>query len=326
MDFRLTDDQLQLQEAVRTFCTREYALDAIGTRECRDVDRAAWSDLCELGVFALRADPADGGLGMGWMEAAVVYEVLGGHLVPGPLVWSQLAPEHVPGAAAGDVVVGGLDLVHDGGGALLVEHATALDRMLVLRADGVYVVAADEWSDVEPLPPLDPLTPVARVGALAPGRQVADAAAAAELRRRGAVLASALLVGIADRALVRAGSYALERHQFGRAIGSFQAVQHLLADMYVRTMLARSATYAAAALLDDPDAGDLDLAVSSAQVVAGDAAMANARACIQVHGGMGFTWEMLPHHLLKRTWVLEHSFATGVHHAELIAAAVGGDR
>ena len=95
--------------------------------------------------------------------------------------------------------------------------------------------------------------------------------------------------------------------------------------MYVRTMLARSAAYGAAALLDDRDADPVAAAtgVSSAKVVAADAAMANARACIQVHGGMGFTWEMMPHYLLKRAWVLEHSFGTPTHHTEAIAAVLG---
>jgi len=92
--------------------------------------------------------------------------------------------------------------------------------------------------------------------------------------------------------------------------------------MYVRTMLARSGTYGAAALLDD-GAGESETAVGSAKVVAGDAAMANARSCIQVHGGMGFTWEMMPHYLLKRAWVLEHSFGTAARHTESIAAALG---
>ena len=74
------------------------------------------------------------------------------------------------------------------------------------------------------------------------------------------------------------------------------------------------------------DGDALDTAVASAKVVAADAAMANARACIQVHGGMGFTWEMMPHYLLKRTWVLEHSFGTTDRLTESIAAALGSPK
>ena len=94
MDFRLTDDQLQLHEAVGAFCANEYAfarLAALDGGEQRDAARARWAALGELGVFGIRTDPQVGGLGLGWMDTAVVYEVLGAHLVPGPLVWSQLA-------------------------------------------------------------------------------------------------------------------------------------------------------------------------------------------------------------------------------------------
>ncbi len=331
MDFRLTDDQLQLQEAVGTFCASEYAFARFAEMERagvqRDAARERWSALGELGVFGIRSDPQVGGLGLGWMDTAVVYEVLGAHLVPGPLVWSQLAIDYVPNAADGTQIVGGFDASLDSGDAsdelVLIEHAAAIDTALVLRPDGVFLVGADEWGRVEALPPLDPLTQVGRVSSLPLGTKVADADAVAALHLQGTVLTSALLVGIADRALTLATAYALERHQFGRPIGSFQAIQHLLADMYVRTMLARSATYAAAAILDDPEAGAIDFAAASAKVVAGDAAMANSRSCIQVHGGMGFTWEMMPHYLLKRTWVLEHAFSTSVRHTEQIAAALG---
>ena len=116
-------------------------------------------------------------------------------------------------------------------------------------------------------------------------------------------------------ALETARAYALEREQFGVRIGSFQAIKHLLADMYVRTALARSATYAAAALLDDDAGGDPESAARAAKLLAGEAAIANAKAAVQILGGMGFTWAMVPHHLLKRAWVLEHAFGTADAHA-----------
>ena len=128
--------------------------------------------------------------------------------------------------------------------------------------------------------------------------------------------------GVAGTALETTRRYALQREQFGVPIGSFQAVQHLLADMYVRTALARSATYAAAAVLDDPEVGDANRASAAAKLLAGEAALANARAAIQVHGGVGFTWEMLPNYLLKRAWVLEHAFGDAEAHARAIGASI----
>jgi alkylation response protein AidB-like acyl-CoA dehydrogenase len=105
-------------------------------------------------------------------------------------------------------------------------------------------------------------------------------------------------------------------------IGSFQAIQHVLADMYVRTALARSATYAAAAVLDDPGIGDPVRASAAAKLLAGEAALENARAAIQVHGGMGFTWAMLPGYLLKRAWVLEHAFGSADAHALALGSCI----
>jgi alkylation response protein AidB-like acyl-CoA dehydrogenase len=297
----------------------------------------AWSALGALGLFKLRAPEADGGLGLGWVDTVVVYEVLGQHLVPGPLVWTQLLAARVPGAADGATAVTGLDLATDPG-PWLVEHPDLVGALALLRDDGVAVAAADAdaWGGLVRVEPLDPLTPVAQLPVLPSGDLVADSAVAAAMRIEGALLASALLVGLADRALTLARTHALEREQFGRPIGAFQAIQHLLADMYVRMMLARSGTYGAAALLDEHGlddaeadgadgigAGTLGTAAAAAKVVAAEAAMANARTCIQVHGGMGFTWEMMPHYLLKRTWVLEHSFGTTDQHTEAIAATLG---
>jgi len=302
MDFRLTPEQVELQDHVRQYCARAFTLERLTAMDGVGIDRAGWAELADLGLFALRGPEAEGGLGLGWVETVAAYEVLGYHLVPGPLVWSQLLAGIVPGVADGSVIVTGLADADEGG---------------VVLMDAVADPAAPA------LTPLDPLTPVAVLGAVEEAEWVLDAESAEAVLAAGAVLNGALLTGIADRALDAARAYALEREQFDRPIAAFQAVQHLLADMYVRVMLARSAAYAAAAILDDPDAGDLAAAVGSTKVVAGDAAMANARTCVQVHGGMGFTWEMIPHYLLKRAWVLEQSFGTSTEHAEALAAAWG---
>jgi alkylation response protein AidB-like acyl-CoA dehydrogenase len=323
LDFRLTDDQLELQAGIEQFCAAVFPAAALPAMERVGPGPDAWRALGELGLFRLRDGEADGGLGLGWVETAVVYEVLGRHLVPGPLVWTQLFAALVSGAAAGECAVTGLDLAHDVG-PWLVEHPDLAGALALLAPDGVALVDAGAWGALETVEPLDPLTPVARLPVVPGGLAVGDATVAARMRVEGALLSAALLVGMADRALDLARTHALEREQFGRPIGAFQAVQHLLADMYVRMMLARSGTYGAAALLDNPvGTAAVETAVASAKVVAANAAMANARSSIQVHGGMGFTWEMMPHYLLKRTWVLEHSFGTTAHHTESIAAALG---
>jgi alkylation response protein AidB-like acyl-CoA dehydrogenase len=117
-------------------------------------------------------------------------------------------------------------------------------------------------------------------------------------------------------------AYAKERQQFDRPVGSFQAVKHILADMLVRAEVARAAVYAAGAHLDDPGVGDVLRAVTGAKLMAGDAALANGKACIQVHGGMGFTWEVDAHLYLKRARVLDTVFGSTQAQAEVMAALI----
>lgn len=323
MEFRLDEEQSELQDAVRRFCSSRFPTDGIARREGREVDRSAWGELAELGVFALLS-PEDAGSGVGIAEGAIVFEQLGAHLVGGPVLWSTLAAPYVEGAAEGHRLVGGIEEAAPDGAPILVEHAGRVDALLILRPEGVFVCAGPDLPPFEPMTPLDPLTPVGRCDALPRGDRAGDASDAARTRLVGTVLCAALLLGVSEAALEAARRHALEREQFGVPIGSFQAVQHLLADMYVRTVLARSATYAAAAVLDDSGIGDPVGASAVAKLLAGEAALANARSAIQVHGGIGYTWEMLPAYLLKRAWVLEHAFGDAESHARSIGAGLEG--
>jgi alkylation response protein AidB-like acyl-CoA dehydrogenase len=323
MDPRLDDDQLALQDAVRGFCAARFPLDRLAAREGRPVDRADWRGLGDLGVLGVLAPEADGGAGLGVVEAAIVLEELGAHLVPGPLAWSILAAPWLTGVADGGRLVAGLDAVPADGEPILVEHAADLDTLVVLRPTGAWACDRDGLPAPEPLPPLDTLTSVGRYPSLPQGERIAGPEAVARLRHLGAALVAAVLVGVSAAALETARAYALEREQFGVKIGSFQAIKHLLADMYVRTGLARSASHAAAAALDDPDGADAEAAAGRAKLLAGEAAVANATAAVQVLGGMGFTWAMVPHHLLKRAWVLEHSFGTADAHALALGTRLG---
>ena len=131
-------------------------------------------------------------------------------------------------------------------GPIVVEHAAESDVLLVVHPDRV--------ERCDPVPagsagePFDPLTPAVHYAEVPAGEVVGDEAAARRLRRAGEVLTAAMLVGVAQGALDVAASYAKERQQFGVPIGSFQAIKHILADMYVRTEHARAAAYAAAAI------------------------------------------------------------------------------
>jgi alkylation response protein AidB-like acyl-CoA dehydrogenase len=302
VNFDLSPDQEALRDGIRSLCEGRFP-----PKRVRDgFDASVWRELGDAGVLSLRAD------GFGRADAAVVFEELGHSLVPGPVVWGYLAHGLVDG------VVGGLD--RDGSGPAFVEHREAIDALAIVDDAGVRVVRASELDAGTPAGrPLDPLTPVHRIDQLPDGgdrlggQELAD-----EWRRDGAVVTAAFLVGLARGCTDLSVAYAHERRQFDRPIGSFQAVKHILADMAVRTELARAAVHAAACTVDDPDGGNATRAVAGAKLLAGEGAVANGLAATQVHGGMGFTWEVDVHLYLKRAWALGTVFGTSGQHADTV--------
>lgn len=322
MDFQLTEDQEALRSGIRSFCDGRVPTDSLRELEKHGFDRALWGELAEMGVFSLRQSEDAGGVGLGNADAVLMFEELGRRLVPGPIVWSHLAADLVDGAGTGDTVVGGVEVMHTGTDAVLVEHLEHLDALLVVRPTGIFRVDPKTLSATAVETPLDPLVPLHEVASLPEGDRIADADAVVPFRREGAALAAGLLLGVAEMSQELATDYAKKREQFGRPVGGFQAIKHILADCFTRQEIARAAVYAAGVTLDQPDVADVDRAVSSAKLMAGDAAMKNARACVQVHGGMGYTWEIPAHYYLKRTWVFENLFGTVGDHAERIADLV----
>jgi len=320
MDFELTADQEALRDGVRHLIQGRVPMAVVrGLESTAGVDRKLWRELADAGVFSLRLPEAAGGAGLGMPEAVLVFEELGRGLVPGPLVAGHVVAGALAGAATGERVVGALELVP---GPLVVEHLDALDDVVVFDAGAVGVVEAEEVRGLaRPVGrPLDPLVPVHRLSAPPVARPLAGADVAGRWRLEATVLTAATLLGIAQALTDLGVAYAKERRQFDRAIGSFQAVKHLLADMLVRAEVARAAVYAAGAILDQPEVGDARRAAAAAKAVAGDAATANGKACVQVHGGMGFTWEVDVHLYLKRAWVLDTHWGSVGEQAEAIAS------
>ncbi|MGR4882819.1 acyl-CoA dehydrogenase family protein [Streptomyces sp. LARHCF249] len=297
MDFQPTEDQRDLKAGVRDLLAGRYGREAlrasVDTGVC--VDRGLWRELGEAGFFALRLPEADGGVGLGLAEAVLVFEEAGRALLPGPLVATHLAAGVVPGAAAGTAVVTAFDL---GGG--LVSHLGEADAVL----------GAPELPSGSRVRSADPLTPLHRVSPYVPPY---DSSYLSSYVSPGALLTAALQVGSAGRTVELAVRYAGEREQFGQPIGAFQAVKHLCARMLVRAEVARTAVYAAAVTADDTE-------IAAAKLLADEAAVTNARDCLQVHGGMGFTWEADVHLHLKRAWVRAEQWRTAAESEELLAA------
>ncbi|MER6997521.1 acyl-CoA dehydrogenase family protein [Streptomyces sp. NPDC000410] len=248
------------------------------------LDRELWRELGDAGFFALRLPEEEGGVGLGLPEAVLAFEEAGRVLLPGPLVATHLAAGTVPGAATGETVV------------------TRVDGGLVAWLDEADVVTG-EVADAVAVRSLDPLTPLHRVrGGGAPDPYAVLLTAAEQL-------------GSAARTTEMAVRYAKEREQFGRPIGAFQAVKHLCAQMLVRAELARSAVYAAAVTADPVE-------IAGAKLLADEAAVRGARDCLQVYGGMGFTWEADVHLHLKRAWVRARMWQTAAQAEEALASAL----
>ncbi|MFE6888557.1 acyl-CoA dehydrogenase family protein [Streptomyces sp. NPDC057694] len=274
MHFQLTEDQRALRDGTRELLAGRFGREAL--RSCLDtaadapapvLDRGLWRELGAAGLFGLCLPESAGGVGLGLAEAVLVFEECGRALVPGPLVATFLAAGDVEGAASGETVV------------------TAPYNGLVPWLDAADVVRGDA-AGAEPLAaPVDPLTPLHRVPDGERSRPP----------WRATLLYAAEQLGSAGRTLDMAVQHAREREQFGQPVGAFQAVKHVCAEMLVRVEIARAAVYAAA-VTGDP------VEVAAAELLADEAAVQGARDCLQVHGGMGFTWEADVHLHLKRAW------------------------
>ncbi|KOU23861.1 acyl-CoA dehydrogenase [Streptomyces sp. WM6372] len=292
----MTDEQRDLRAGVRDLLAGRYGREAL--RASVDaggaLDRGLWRELGETGFFALRLPEERGGVGLGLPEAVLVFEEAGRALLPGPLVATHLAAGTVEGAAQGRAVVTAFDLRGS-----LVAHLGEADAVL----------GTPSFPSGEPVPSADPLTPLHRVAPRAAGGEA--------YRDEGALLTAALQAGSALRTVELAVRYGREREQFGQPIGAFQAVKHLCAQMLVRAEVARTAVYAAAVTADPAE-------VAGAKLLADEAAVRNARDCLQVHGGMGFTWEADVHLHLKRAWVRAEQWRTAGEAEELLAAELGG--
>jgi alkylation response protein AidB-like acyl-CoA dehydrogenase len=321
VDFELTDDQVALRDGIRSFLTGRAPLESLHPLELAGgaVDRTLWAELAGMGVFSLRND------GFGTADAVLAFAELGRALTPGPLVATHLAAS-LPGdlgtgAADGTRIVG---LVEETEPVTVVEHLGSLDDLLVLSSTGIVRVDPTAVQAIAAERSLDALTPVSVVtGGLPNGEAVADAMTAADWRLDGMILTAALQLGICEATVELGSRYALERRQFDRPIGQFQAVKHMLADMLTRTEVARAAVYAAGVTRDGKGDGTaLASAAGAAKILAGDGALFCAKTCIQVHGGMGFTWEVDAQRYWKRACVLDTNYGNGDLHAEAYATTI----
>ena len=333
MNFDFSDDQQAIKRTAKDLIADRFKFERVRElAEAGAYDDDAWKELCELGWPGIFIEEAYGGQGLGVVELVILMEELGYALAPVPFLSNAAAglviqaagsddqkQRWLPGIASGELR-GAAGMV-TGDEAKLVPDADEAQLIVLCGADGVSVVERSAAS-VEPVATMDSTRRYARVRA-GDGGEALEGEAGPGIG--AAVLAvSAELTGIAQRAMEMAVEYARDRKQFGRPIGAYQAVSHRCAQMLLETEGARSATYWGAWTADaEPET--LELASSMAKAYASDAGWRVCSSSLQVHGGIGFTWEHDLHFFLKRAKVDALMWGGASTHRERIAglSAVG---
>ena len=345
MHFAFTDEQAMIAEIVRGF----FAENATSERTRiamagAGIDRALWASFCtELGLSGVAIPEDSGGAGLGLVELAIVAEAAGAQVAAVPLLGHVMATQALAGGGdgqvLGDLISGAkiaayahcADLGVQGdklsGTIEYVAHGGVADCFVVSTNDAAWLVVADApCVTVTPLTTMDQTRPYARLtldgvsGQPLPNPVAAIAAA----HNAGFIVLAAEALGGAQACLDRTVGYSLERVQFGRPIGSFQAYKHRLADMMVEIEQARSAVYWAACAIDECS-DEAALAVHAAKSFAADTFFRCAGDMIQLHGGIGFTWEHDAHLFFKRARSIQTLLGDGAWHREQIATKILGE-
>jgi alkylation response protein AidB-like acyl-CoA dehydrogenase len=317
----ITDEQFAARELVRSWAAASNVAAA-----ARDVEqgqpngwRTAYDGLAQLGIFGVALSEEQGGADGTVEDLCAMIDEAAAALVPGPVATTALATLLIERSDVLELLIAGervagvalsADVQFDGsvasGTAEYVLGADPAGFLLLPAGDSVLLIdGGADGVTIEPLKATDFSRPLARV--------VLDSAPAealsASTRRFTDVAATVLAAeaaGLARWALRTATEYAKVREQFGKPIGSFQAIKHMCAEMLLRSEQASVAAADAARAVSDADERQLSIAVAVAAAAGIDAAKANAKDCIQVLGGIGITWEHDAHLYLRRAYGIEH--------------------
>jgi alkylation response protein AidB-like acyl-CoA dehydrogenase len=296
MNFVFTDEQRLFQRTVRDFLEKACSPGALRAMSAHGEEWSPerWKGLADLGVVGLTVPEEYGGLEKDELDVVLIIEEAGRAALPEPLVetmvalpslieWPELAGEQLSRIASGELAA---TCSREADGSFAIRLRSSPDEV------------AYQFAGVE--------------GRLSGGDPAFD---------RGAFGTAAYLCGIADRVIELAASYAKERHQFGKPIGSFQAVKHLLADALLGLEFARPAVYRGAwSIAKNEPTRERD--VSMAKALASDAAVNACRSALQVHGAIGYTHEHDLHLWLNKGFSLAQAWGTAAWHRERVADAI----
>lgn len=299
MDFQLSEDQLTLTQGVHDFFAGTHGPDVLRSLDKNENrDESIWQGLTEMGLPGLLVPEDKGGLGLGLLDAALIARECGRFALAEPLV--DIAFVGVPW------------LVKQGNSDVLGEIAEGKHKFGLTHKINGWVADGDEKR-------LRSVDPMRNLSALPDNANEDDT-----LLNLGALMSAAQLLGLAEAMLDQAVEYAKIRNQFGQPIGAFQAVKHHLATARVKTEFAAPVVWRAAQAMDD-DSANSAIAVSHAKISAGDTAWAVSETAIQIHGAMGYTYEVDLHFWMKRSWALAGAWGDRAFHLRRIDGAVIGE-
>ncbi|MEM0952941.1 MAG: acyl-CoA dehydrogenase family protein [Pseudomonadota bacterium] len=319
MNFNFSDDQLLFRDSVREFLRNEVTPDYIRQRWEGEAT-SLWPQLAELGLTGVTVPESCGGLGMNLTDYVLLAEECGYVALPEPLtrtamvavpllVEAQRGTESETVADWLSSIAAGQTIATVGLEGALVEDADRADLLILQQAEELIVARGDEIT-AQKSDSVDPSRQLFQVEA---NDGVPITASISRALNLGALVCAAESLGLAQRMVDMTVAYTADRQQFGKPVGSFQAVKHHMADVAVKLEYARGPVYRAAWMLQT-GSDNVDVFVSHAKLAACEAASLAARHCIQSHGAMGYTWEVDLHIYMKRAWALAGAWGdTGLH-------------
>jgi alkylation response protein AidB-like acyl-CoA dehydrogenase len=315
MKFSFTDDQRLFAEGLRDLLSNECPPSLVRHTWENGVGHAPelWSKLGDMGVLGLLVPESDGGMGSDAVDAVLLFQELGRAAVPGPVLEHMAVGAPALASTHAGVVDGSTVATVHLDDSPYVAHAHVAD--LIVERDGVRsgFTATDAHG-------IDGARRIAAVD----GGTVAALADPSRLDGAFDLMAlatSAYLIGLGERMIEIAAEYARQREQFGKPIGSFQAVKHLMSDALLKVEFAKAPTYRAAwSLANGESSASRD--VSMAKALASEAAYRSSRSSMQVHGGIGYTWEADLQLFMKKAWALSRAYGDATWHRRRVSSAV----
>jgi alkylation response protein AidB-like acyl-CoA dehydrogenase len=324
MRFTLSEDQQEIKRTAKDLLGQRSTWEKVRTHaEEGRYDDALWEELCSLGWPGIAVSEEHGGQGLGVVELATLLEELGYACAVVPFLGTALAGLAIEHAGSEEQKSSWLPRLASGEarGALATPGALSPDAA---GADVVVLIDGESATLAEGAEAVDAIDPTRRYGRASGGGEALEGDVAAA-RDRALVAVSAELVGVAQRALDMTVEYVKERKQFGVPVGTFQAVQHKAAEMLLSAEGGRSATYFAA-WAADAEPAQLPGAASIAKAWTSDAGRTATGTAIQLHGGIGFTWEADVHWLFKRAQLDAAFLGGGGTHRARVARLAAEDR